>query len=72
MRTETEWAPSLEHPGYRVKIIKNDNYTVEIYRPELSEAERKKREKHVQAVAERVLSNYYFRKERENEQQNNN
>lgn len=65
MTTPTEWAPSPDHPGYRVKIIKHGECTIRILRPELDEREQAKREAHVKAVAERVLSNYYIRKEKE-------
>jgi hypothetical protein len=64
MTTPTEWASSPDHPGYRVKIIERDNFTIEILRPELSAEEQTKREAHLKAVAERTLSNYYKRKER--------
>lgn len=61
--TTTEWAPSPEHPGYRIKVIQYNGCTIEILRPELSEQEQAKREAHVKAVAERVLRDYYKRKE---------
>ena len=63
MTPSTEWAPSPEHQGYRVKVIKLDNCTIQILRPELDEKERTKREAHLKSVAERTLSNYYKRKE---------
>lgn len=65
MNTTTEWVDSPEHPGYKVKTIKHGNCTIEILRPVLDERERKKRENHVKAVAEKVLFNYYKRKETE-------
>lgn len=64
METRNKWAISPEHPGYRVKTIQHGTCTIRILRPELSEKERIKRETHVKAVAERVLSDYYNRKER--------
>lgn len=57
------WASSPEHPGYRVKTIQRGACTVQILRPELEAPEREKREAHTQAVAERVLRDYYKRKE---------
>lgn len=63
MTNTAEWARSPDHPGYRVKIIERDNFTIQIFRPELDETEQAKREAHVKAVAERTLSNYYKRKE---------
>lgn len=65
MTTPTEWAPSPEHPGYRVKVIKHGNCTIQILRPELDEKEQAKREAHAKAVAERTLGGYYRRKETE-------
>ena len=64
MSTSTEWVPSPEHPGYRAKILECENFTIRILRPELDETERAKREAHVKAAAERLLSNYYKRKEK--------
>ena len=64
MTTPNGWAKSPDHPGYRVKIIERDNYTLEILRPELSAEEQRKREAHLKNVAERTLRDYYNRKER--------
>ena len=64
MTTPTEWAKSPDHPGYRVKSIERDNFTIQIFRPELDEKEQAKREAHLKAVAERTLSNYYKIKEK--------
>lgn len=58
------WVKSPEHPGYRIKTIQNGACTIHILRPELDERERTKRETHVKAVAERVLTDYYKRKEK--------
>jgi len=38
------WTLSEDHPGYRCKTIQNGNCTIKIYRPFLSEEERKRRE----------------------------
>ena len=65
MDTTTEWTASTEHPGYREKVVKKGNITIHILRPELSEKERLKAENHAKAVAERVLRDYYIRKEKE-------
>lgn len=62
MNAETEWIDAPDHPGYKVKELKQGNCTILIYRPELDAAERKKREQHVKAVAESTLANYYRRK----------
>ena len=64
MTTTTEWAISPEHPGYRIKVIKHNGCTIQILRPELSADEQAKREAHTKNVAERVLRDYYNRKER--------
>ena len=63
MTTQNNWAESPEHPGYREKIIQKGECTIHILRPILYEKEQAKREAHVKAVAERVLSDYYKRKE---------
>lgn len=65
MEIISDWTESTEHPGYRVKVMKHGNATLEVYRPILNDAERKKIEAHVKAVAERTLYNYYKRKEEE-------
>lgn len=44
--TESEWATGI-HEGYRTKVIKVGNSTIEINRPILSEAEQAKREEAV-------------------------
>lgn len=62
METATEWVESTEHPGYMVKYIKYGECNIELYRPILDEAERKKREAYVKTVAEKVLYSYYKRK----------
>ena len=58
MENTNTWAPSPEHPGYRYKTIQRGDCTIMILRPELSEAERQKREKHVKTVTERALATY--------------
>lgn len=63
MNPSIQWTDSPEHPGYRAKVIKHGNCTIQILRPELDKTERAKRENHVKAVAEKTLLNYYKRKE---------
>ena len=63
MTNANEWVESPEHPGYRVKTIKRDGYTLQILRPILNEKEEAKRERHLKAVAESVLTDYFNRKE---------
>lgn len=43
---DSEWKTDI-HPGYRTKVIKVGNATVEINRPILTDEERRKREKQV-------------------------
>ena len=64
MESTNEWVDSPDHPGYREKVIKKGACTIRILRPILDEKEQAKREAHVKAVAERVLMDYYKRKER--------
>ena len=63
MSTTDEWVDSVEHPGYKTKVIQHGNCTIRLLRPELDKVERAKREKHVTAVAEQTLADYYRRKE---------
>lgn len=65
MDTTNEWVESPEHPGYKVKVIKHGNCTIQILRPELDKTERAKREAHAQRVASTTLAKYYKRKEME-------
>ena len=64
MNTANNWTASSEHPGYRVKTIQRCACTIQILRPELERGEQRRREAHTQAVTERVLRDYYTRKER--------
>ena len=70
----SDWTTSTEHPGYRVKVFKSGDATIEVYRPILSDEERKKREDFVRRGCESVLRSYYRRKaeQEQNEQQNRN
>ena len=43
---ESEWRPDV-NPGYRTKVIRVGNATVEINRPILTDEERRKREQQV-------------------------
>ena len=66
---ESEWTESLDHPGYRVKVVKRGNATIEIYRPILDPVERAKREAYVTAVVSSALSSYYRRMEEKKREQ---
>lgn len=63
-----DWTISTEHPGYRCKTIGYGACTVTIFRPELSDEERVKRESHVRTVAENALKHYLIGKETKHEQ----
>lgn len=62
MNTEN-WTPSQDHPGYMVKTLKKGNCTIEILRPILTNEERAKVEAQIKTRAEKVLRDYYIRKE---------
>lgn len=64
MSTTNTWTASPENPGYRCKVIQRGGCTIQILRPELEPEEQSRREAHTQAVAERVLRDYYIRKEK--------
>ena len=73
MEDSEEWSISTEYPGYKVKTILHARGKIEVFRPILNEAERKKIESHVKNVSESSLRQYYIRMEREqHEQQNHN
>ena len=73
MEIISDWTESTERPGYRVRVMKNEYCTVEVYRPILSEEERKKREEHIALALGGLMSAYYKRKVMEEyEQQNHN
>ena len=53
--TETDgWVTGI-HPGYRTKVIKTKNATIEINRPILDDAERAKREEEVRQALRAFL-----------------
>ena len=58
------WTASPEHPGYRVKTLQRDTYTVQILRPVLTEEERAEREGHARTAIGGALKNYIFKKEK--------
>lgn len=63
MNTISQWVDSPEHPGYKVKTIKKGNCTIEVLRPILTAEERTKVEAQIKTQAEKVLRDYYIRKE---------
>lgn len=56
------WTTSAEHPGYRCKTITRGNFTVTVLKPNLDEAEKAKRERHLKEVAESTLKDIIKRK----------
>lgn len=64
MSTKTQWVTAPEHPGYRVKTITVGECTIQVLRPILDEKEQAKREAQLTTVAERVMRDYYKRKEK--------
>lgn len=62
MNTEN-WTPSTENPGYMVKTIKKGNCTIQLLRPILNDKERARVEAQIKTRAEKVLRDYYIRKE---------
>ena len=62
MNTEN-WTPSTEHPGYRVKTLIKGNCTIQVLRPILDDKDRARVEAQVKTRAEKVLRDYYIRKE---------
>lgn len=63
MNNTNQWATSPEHPGYMAKTIKKDNCTIQILRPILTEKERTRVEAQIKTRAEKILRDYYIRKE---------
>ena len=55
------WTPSPDHPGYRTKVIERNGCTIVLLRPDLTEEERAKREKHAQGVMEHALKNFIYK-----------
>lgn len=58
MNESSAWVRSPEHPGYRCKTVQHGACTILIRRPDLSEAEQKKREELVGIAIERTFKNH--------------
>ena len=57
--SDTEnWVELPEFPGYRCKIIERGNISIRVFRPLLTDAERKKREHQIMSAVGRILSKY--------------
>ena len=54
------WVVLPERPDYRFKLITQGNITIRIYRPILTDAERKKREHQIMSSVGRILRKYDF------------
>lgn len=59
---DPEWVIAPDNPGYRMKTVYYGKVKIEILRPILDEAERKKREAQVVRGLEATLRAYYRRK----------
>ena len=58
MSDADDWEVLLERPGYRCKIIQHGNVTIRVFRPILTDSERKKRERQIMSAVGRILSKY--------------
>ena len=58
MSVTDSWEVLPDHPGYRCKLIKHGNTTIRVFRPILTDAERKKRERQIMSSITRTLRNY--------------
>ena len=58
MSDTDDWEVLSEHQGYRCKTIQHGNVTIRVFRPILSDAERKKRECQIMSAVGRILSKY--------------
>ena len=54
------WIELPERPGYRCKIIQQDNITIRVFRPILSDVERQRRGKQIMSSVGRILAKYDF------------
>ena len=57
MEDMNTWAPSPDHPGYRVKTIHSKACITTILRPELTDEEREKRMARIKQEAIRLVLN---------------
>ena len=57
--SETDnWVVLPEHPDYRCKLIQHGNITIRVFRPILTDTEKKRREQQVMSVVGRILCKY--------------
>ena len=52
------WVELPEHPGYLCKTIQRGNTTIRIFRPIMTDTERKRREQQIMSALGRILSKY--------------
>ena len=52
------WVELPDYPGYLCKIIQRGNTTIRIFRPIMTETERKRREQQIMSARGRILSKY--------------
>ena len=58
MSDTDHWVESTDRPGYRYKVIKYDNVTIRVFRPILTDVERKRREQRIMSALGRILRNH--------------
>ena len=52
------WVELPDHPGYLCKTIQRGNTTIRIFRPIITDTERKRREQQIMSAVGRILSKY--------------
>ena len=52
------WVELPERPGYRCKVIQHGNITIRVFRPILTDAERKRREHQIMSAVGRIIRKY--------------
>ena len=52
------WVELPDHPGYLCKTIQRGNTTIRIFRPIMTDTERKRREQQIMSTVGRILSKY--------------
>lgn len=52
------WVELPEHPGYRCKLIQRGNITIRVFRPIMTDTERKRCEQQIMSAVGRVLRKY--------------
>ena len=58
MSEKSCWVELPEHPGYLCKTIQRGNTTIHIFRPIMTDTERKRREQQIMSAIGRILIKY--------------